>query len=215
MLVICQLCKKKDTDKKEMSTIDNKKGYFHSHCIDAENERQAFLDREREEKDSLVDEIVRIHKLSGRQSIPPRFYSDVLEPFRSDNVVRQKINKRYKEGFDYKTILDTYLYLESNKIKAFLTKKELSEGNGIVSIFGELKYVFKIVSNNIENMIRAKRKKQNSKVRKEKVLEGAKEMMQISGKLREKRNNLKLNPKVKDESQIDYDDLFDEEGNFL
>jgi hypothetical protein len=203
MLVKCQLCNLKDTDSKEM--VKESKGYYHPNpCHVKFLEHKEFLKKELDEKNELMDVVCAIHKIN-LQSVPTGFYSYTLEPFRSNNSVHTKINKRYKEGFTYTTIKDTYLYCHE-KIKLAIGKKQ--EQGGFGNLDGELKYCFRIVQNNIENMIRNKRKKENSKLREEKVIEGAKQHKQISERLREKREKIKSN-KVKDENEIDFDTVFD------
>lgn len=160
----CQFCAVKD--RREKIKGIHPKGYIHSDCVDKYLKKKNFLEKERKEKDELVDTIVRIMGYSSRQSIPSSFYSGYLEPFRNNSDLIRKI-KKYKEGFDYRTIKETFEYCEKDIKKYIAIKRENGDFKNTIQ---ELRYAFGIVKNNIENYMRIKkrieliRKRQESKI---------------------------------------------------
>jgi hypothetical protein len=141
-LLKCPICGQYG-HKRDMIREDDKRYYHIEYCHDKWKRDKEFKQKEKEELDSLVNTIVRLHKLQSVATFPRTFYPFIQE-LRNDSVLFGKIERRYKEGLTYKTIEDTYLYC-SEKIEWARGNKEFK------NIMSELKYCFAIVKNNIEN----------------------------------------------------------------
>jgi hypothetical protein len=150
----CQFCGFKD-DVSELVKGVHSKGYIHKKCIHEYEVEKAFKEKERSEMDSLTDTIVHIMGYKNRQSIPHTFYSSYLQPFRNDDVLFGKIEKNFKQGFTYKTIEETFNYKKADIQKYINMKRQKNEFENTLH---ELRYAWKIVRENIENMLRDKKK---------------------------------------------------------
>lgn len=207
-ITTCKKCKLKDTKMSAMEkTVD---GYYHKgKCYEEYVEEKEFKVRESEQLDELVKEIARIHSIDYRL-IPTEIYSTVIMPFRNDGVINNRLQKRYKEGFDYETIIETYLYCET-KIATAISKK--AQSGGFKSLAAEMKYAFAIVKNNVENMLRAKKRTARQKMTTEKTIIDAKKMSEISIKLKERKQTAKANQTTQqiEQDKFNLNDWFDDE----
>ncbi|MET3209682.1 UNVERIFIED_CONTAM: uncharacterized Zn finger protein (UPF0148 family) [Paenibacillus sp. PvR008] len=185
--------------KADMVRETDKRHYHKEYCHERWKRERAFKQSEQEEKDSLTDKIVKIHRLQGRASIPHSFFP-FIQDVRNDSVLFGKINKRYKQGVSYKVIEDTYNYC--------FEKIEWARGNKeFKTIMAELKYCFAIVKSNIENSIRANRQTKRNQVESEALSKHVESMSNV----RERINQIQINKVAsKDEpDQIDVTTLFD------
>lgn len=154
-LLKCPICEQHGHKANMIYEVD--KRYYHKeYCHDKWERDRAFKQKEKEEMDSLIITIVKLHKLNSVATFPRTFYPFIQE-LRNDSVLFGKIERRYKEGITYKTIEDTYLYC-SEKIEWARGNKEFK------NIMSELKYCFAIVRNNIENYFKDGKKLSKQKV---------------------------------------------------
>ncbi len=152
--------------------------------------------------DSLTDTIVRIMGYTNRQSIPHTFYSSYLQPFRNDDVLFGKLDKKYKKGFSYKTIEETFLFCESS-IKKYIGMKR--EKNSFKDILGELRYAWKIVRENIENSIKAEIKVDKQNVSTHKLVDSMAVLSEVNDRIK----NAQRQVPVVDDQKVDLASLFD------
>lgn len=175
----------------------DKRYYHREYCHDKWVRDRAFKEKEKEEMDSLINTIVKLHKLNSVATFPRSFYPFIQE-LRNDSVLFGKIERRYKEGLTYKIIEDTYLYC-SEKIEWARGNKEFK------NIMSELKYCFAIVKNNIENYFRDGKKLSKQKAETEMLTNHVETMRDvnkviIAAQAKATKNN---------ENKIDVTSLFD------
>lgn len=174
------------------------KRYYHlEYCHTKWKRDRAFKLKEREEMDSLVSTIVRLHKLQSVATFPRTFYPFIQE-LRNDSVLFGKIERRYKEGLTYKTIEDTYLYC-ADKIEWAKGNKEFK------NVMSELRYCFAIVKNNIENYFRDGKKLSKQKAETELLTSHVESMRDVNQVIIAAQNKAVQNNKEK----IDITSLFD------
>ena len=126
--VKCHWCGITDTPKDEMEfeMVGQKKPVrknYHKHCYPLFLEDKKFKEEEQAEKDELTEAIKRIW---GIKDIPRQAFP-LLEALRNGEPVfgkRQKMGKRYKEGYKYSLIRETLDYIEDtihywNSVKDF------------------------------------------------------------------------------------------------
>jgi hypothetical protein len=114
--VKCQWCGVTDTPKDEMDFVmvgENKpvRKNYHKHCFPLYLEDKKFKEKEQAEKDELVETI---KKIWGIKDVPRQAFP-LLEALRNGEPVfgkRQQIGKRYKEGYTYPLIRETFVYIE-------------------------------------------------------------------------------------------------------
>lgn len=199
--VTCFWCKVKE-DKTSMIQETNKKYYHKKGCHQAYIKDKTFKAKERQEKDDLTDTIVRIMGYSGRQSMPSSFFSSYLEPYRNDDVMYGKLEKKYKKGFSYKTIEDTFLYCEAN-IRKYVGLKR--EKNSFKDILGELRYAWKIVRENVENMLKEEIKTDKQNANTHKLVENIAVLNDVSERIKSAQKQIQN----KNEDKVDLSSLFD------
>lgn len=113
--VKCQKCNKLDTPKDEMEfelvgkTKQTKK-YYHKSCYVEHLKDKQFKEEERVRLDSLV---LVIQKIYGIEQLPHQVYP-FLQKLRNGEQVfgNQQTGKRYKMGYPYEIIEESYLYCE-------------------------------------------------------------------------------------------------------
>jgi len=125
----CQWCNLDDTLMEDMKfeVVGEKrpiKKFYHKHCHELFLERQAFLDKEAKELDELrlvIEEIYGVQK----QGLSKEAYS-LLQKLRNGEPVFKKQNtgKRYKQGFTYPLIKETFEHCSDsieyyNRVKNF------------------------------------------------------------------------------------------------
>lgn len=181
----------------------NKKYYHIKNCHSLYIRDKAFKAQERQEMDELTDTIVRIMGYSSRQSIPSTFYSSYLQPFRNDDVLFGKLDKRYKKGFSYKTIEDTFLFCEVS-IKKYIGLKR--EKNSFKDILGELRYTWKIVRENVENMLKAEIKVDKQSVSNHNLIESIELHDDVNERIKSVQKQINKEDKT---NRVDIASLFD------
>lgn len=138
-LVKCQHCKVTDTPKDEMAfeMVGEKKPTrknYHKHCYQEHLKDKAFKEQERQELDKLVDVIKEIY---GVKTIPNSCYP-YLQDLRNGTKFFGKNDYKYKQGYTYELIAETFNYC-SDTIEYWNARKSF---NGFTSA---LKYGLAIV----------------------------------------------------------------------
>ena len=142
----CQYCKIDDTLKEDMEfeMVGIKKPvakFYHKDCFQKHLEDKAFKEEERKKKDELNEVIKEIY---GVKEVPNSAWV-LLEKLRNGEPIfgpRQKMNKRYKEGYDYILIKETFEYC-SDTIEYY---NGLKDFNGFMGAF---KYALSIIIDKI------------------------------------------------------------------
>lgn len=123
----CQRCKLDDTLMEEMDfeVVGEKrplKKFYHKGCYQEHLKEKQFKQEEAEKLDKLVHTIQEIY---GVSSLPNQVYP-FLQKLRNGEPVygKQQVTKRYKEGYDYLLIEETFDYCSStieyyNSVKNF------------------------------------------------------------------------------------------------
>ena len=154
--VKCQRCKVSDTVKTEMAVeyVGAKKTakYYHQHCYEEHLKEKEFKEQERVELDKLVDVIKKIYSV---KTIPNNAYP-YLQDLRNGTKFFGKHESKYKEGYTYDLIAETFDYC-SETIEYWNARKNF---NGFTSA---LRYGLAIVCDKL--IIVENRRKQNEKQR--------------------------------------------------
>ena len=140
--------------------------YYHEEdCYDAFIEEEKFKEKEAREKDSLVQTVMDIYDV---KALPNTFYMQ-MEGLRHGNRLfsRQKLGWRYREGYEYNLIEESYLY-SKDSIDWSLEKK------AFVNLSNALNYGLTIVINNMYNVELIRDTKRN-KEHMEKVADNVRE----------------------------------------
>lgn len=137
------------------STGNIQKLNIHKDCYPKYLKEKEFKEKEAKELDHLVEVIIEIHG-----GIHQRFYP-FLQDLRNGTVLlgRNK-RKKYKEGYPYPLIADTYLYCRES-IEYWKKNKEFD------SLLSELKYGFMIVNDKITVVKKKNEKKEFLKAKRE------------------------------------------------
>lgn len=141
MKVKCRWCgEKAERESMIFEEKNNKKLYFHNECYPDYLKDKEFKEQERKEKDELVETIKRIYDV---QDLPRQVYP-FLEDLRNGNPVfkGQQPGKRYKQGYKYSIIKETFEYCE-DQIRYALQNKDF---DGFMNAF---KYGLAIVVDKI------------------------------------------------------------------
>lgn len=143
--VKCQYCGVTDTPKDEMEfelvgKTKPVRKYYHQTCYQKFLEDKRFKEKEAEELDKLK---TTIEDIFGIKQLPNQVYP-FLQKLRNGEQVfgRQNIGKRYKEGYTYSLIEETFRYCEDT-IQYWLGVKDF---NGFMGAF---KYALSIVIDKI------------------------------------------------------------------
>lgn len=148
--LICQYCGSKSTrDKMQqvkvgVTTKVNK--YYHKEdCYQAYLDEEEFKKEEAIKRESLYETIMSIY---DTKVLPNTFYMQI-EGLRHGNRVfkRQNMGKRYRQGYDYDLIEETYLY-SKDAIEWSLDNKAFT------NLANALNYGISIIINNIYNVER-------------------------------------------------------------
>lgn len=106
----CQRCGVSDTIKEEMEFelvgAKQTKRYYHKHCFQEHLKDKAFKEQERVELDKLVEVIKSIY---GVKTLPNSCYP-FLQDLRNGTKFFGKYDYKYKEGYTYDLIADTFNY---------------------------------------------------------------------------------------------------------
>lgn len=141
MKVKCRWCgEKAERESMVFEEKNNKKLYFHNECYPDYLKDKEFKEQERKEKDELVETIKRIYDV---QDLPRQVYP-FLEDLRNGNPIfkGQQPGKRYKQGYKYSIIKETFEYCE-DQIRYALQNKDF---DGFMNAF---KYGLAIVVDKI------------------------------------------------------------------
>lgn len=168
--LICQYCGSKDTRDEMVQvkfgiTTKVNKYYHKKDCHEAFLKEEEFKKEEAVKRDSLYETVMGIYDV---RVLPNSFYMQI-EGLRHGNRVfkRQNMGKRYREGYDYDLIEESYLYSEDS-IHWSLDNKAFT------SMANALNYGLSIVINNIYN-VELKRDTRRDREHMEKVAESVRE----------------------------------------
>jgi len=157
--VKCQHCSER-SDKNTMIVVEVRetsrgvrRKYCHKRCEAAYRAKQEFLNKEKKEFGELISVIKKIH---GIEIVPQQFFP-YLQRLRNGTVHIRNTERKYKEGFDYKLISQTYIYVQKQIDDA---KRRIQ----FESTLNELKYCLAIVQDKIHHVKRMKEKWQRQKV---------------------------------------------------
>lgn len=164
--MICQYCGEKSTRDKMKQvkvgvTTKVNKYYHKDECYQAYLDEEEFKKEEAVKKDSLYETVMKIY---DTKALPNSFYMQI-EGLRHGNRVfkRQNMGKRYRQGYDYDLIEETYLYSE-DAIEWSLDNKAFT------NLANALNYGLSIIINNIYN-VEMKRDAIRSREHMEKIAE--------------------------------------------
>ncbi|AYP68363.1 hypothetical protein PQE75_gp116 [Bacillus phage vB_BcoS-136] len=140
----CQMCKEQGLLEEMQFELVGKtkpvKKYYHNHCYQEFLKEKEFKAKEQMEKDELNEVIKNIY---GIKEIPSQAWV-LLEKLRGGNPVfgKQNIGKRYKEGYEYPLIKETFEHC-SDTIEYWNSVKDF---NGFMGAF---RYALTIVIDKI------------------------------------------------------------------
>lgn len=141
----CMRCKIEDTNVEDMEfeIVGAKrplKKFYHKHCFVEHQQEKQFKAEEAEKLDKLVETLKKIY---GVKTVPPQAYP-FLQKLRNGEPVygKQDCSKRYKEGYDYLLIEETFDYC-SETIEYYNGTKGF---NGFMQAF---KYALSIIIDKI------------------------------------------------------------------
>jgi hypothetical protein len=156
MIVKCQRCELKDTHREEMDfdIVGKQKKYYHKNCFQEHLEEKAFKEHERVELDKLVEVIKKIY---GVKTIPNPAYP-YLQDLRNGNKFFGKYDYKYKQGYTYDLIAETFDYC-SDTIEYWNSRKSF---NGFTNA---LRYGLAIVCDKLS--VVEERRKQREKQKRE------------------------------------------------
>lgn len=164
--VKCQYCEVSDTPKEDMVFEvvgkNNTKKYYHGGtCYEQFLKEKEFKAKERAELDSLVETIKEIY---GVKIVPHQIFP-FLNELRNGTRFFGKYDYKYKEGYSYSLIEDTYRYCIDSIEKSTRTK---DFRNGFLGAF---KYGLAIVCDKLAIVEKRNLAKESSKNRIDKHLE--------------------------------------------
>lgn len=143
--VKCQWCGKKDSsdlmvvvEEKVTKSGKTTRKYCHEACSTLYFNDKELKRKEQEELDQLIKVIKEVH---GIHQVPQRFYP-YLQQLRNGSVMIRNREQKYKEGFPYSVIAETYEYCAKNI-------KWAKENKNFDSLMNELKYCWFIVNDKI------------------------------------------------------------------
>ncbi|UUV46054.1 hypothetical protein [Bacillus phage vB_BanS-Thrax3] len=194
----CQRCKMDDTlmEDMEFEIVGEKrpqKKYFHKTCYQLHLKDKEFKRIEAEKLDKLAEVIKRIY---GAKQIPNQAFI-FLQRLRNGEQVfgkNQERSKRYKEGYDYLLLAETYDYCSETIERVNSTKGF----NGFMSAF---RYGLYIIIDKIYAVEQRKIQREKRKVAMEKHLEQVEEMEEQS---------FETNYKKPSKSKTDISDFLDD-----
>ncbi|PDZ55767.1 hypothetical protein CON15_19700 [Bacillus cereus] len=140
-LVGCKICGKqaRQADMKVVKKSTN--SYYHEgECWDKYLENKAFKEKEKEEMDYLWDVFEKVNGFP----VPSRFVTS-LQDLRNGSILYGKVKRRFKQGYSYTLIAETYLECAESIEWAKKTKN-------FKNTLSECRYGLAIISNNIVNV---------------------------------------------------------------
>jgi hypothetical protein len=175
--VKCQKCGISDTPKEEMEFYlagnkkPQKKYYHKGECWQAYLKDKAFKAEEQVKKDLLNDTLKEIY---GVKEVPSSAWT-LLEALRGGNPVfgaRQNMSKRYKEGYDYILIKETFEHC-SETIEYYNRTKNFD------GFLGAFKYALTIIIDKIYFVEQRKKERERQQLKIDKHLESVEENNQV------------------------------------
>ena len=162
--VKCQRCGISDTvkDDLEFELVGEKKPqkkYYHKSCYQEHLKDKAFKEKERKELDELIEVIKDIY---GAKVIPNNIYP-YLQDLRNGTRFFGKRDYKYKQGYSYELIKETFEYT-SETIQYWNARKDF---NGLTSA---LRYGLAIVCDKLHTVEERKNKAERQKMMLEKFV---------------------------------------------
>lgn len=154
----CQMCGKSDATKDEMEfeLVGIKKPtkkYYHKNCYEKHLEHKKFKEAERLELDKLVEVIKGIY---GVYQLPNQAYP-YLQDLRNGNKFFGKYDYKYKKGYSYDLIAETFEFC-SDTIEYWNTKKNFG------GFTNALRYGLAIVCDKL-SVVENRRKEREKQIR--------------------------------------------------
>jgi hypothetical protein len=162
MIVKCQKCGLKDTHREDMDfdLIGKTKKYYHKGCYQAHLKEKEFKELERIELDKLVEVIKEIY---GVKTIPNNAYP-YLQDLRNGNKFFGKYDYKYKQGYTYELIAETFNFC-SDTIEYWNARKSFS------GFTNALRYGLAIVCDKLSVVEERRKQQEKQKLLIEKHLE--------------------------------------------
>lgn len=130
---VCQYCRIEDTNKDDMEVERVKSGtkminkFYHKHCHEKLLAEKAFKEEESKELDKLVEVVKDIY---GIKAVPNSVYP-YLQDLRNGTRFFGKKNYRYKEGYTYDLIAETFQFC-SETIDYWNARKSFDGATGAI-----------------------------------------------------------------------------------
>lgn len=140
-LVKCRICEKqsRQADMKVVKKSTNE--YYHEgECWDKYLEKKAFNEKENKEMDYLWDVFEKVYGFP----VPSRFVHEIQD-LRNGTMRYGKVRRKYKQGYSFTLIAETYLECAESIEWAKKTKN-------FKDLLSECRYGLAIISNNIVNV---------------------------------------------------------------
>jgi hypothetical protein len=170
--VKCQRCGVSDTVKTEMSVdyvgAKNTPKYYHHNCFEEHMKEKAFKEQERVELDKLVEVIKKIY---GVKTIPNNAYP-YLQDLRNGTKFFGKYDYKYKEGYTYDLIAETFDYC-SDTIEYWNARKSF---NGFTNA---LRYGLAIVCDKLSIVEQRRKDREKQRLMIERQIENMKDDEQV------------------------------------
>lgn len=160
----CQQCLISDTPKDEMKFDlvgkNQTKKYFHVDCFEKYLKEKAFREKERIELDELVEVIKDIY---NTKAVPNSIFP-YLQDLRNGTRFFGKYDYKYKEGYSYSLIAETFLYCSE-------TISDSNARKGFTGISYALRYGLAIVCDKLSIVEQKQKNKESHKIRIDKYVE--------------------------------------------
>lgn len=185
----CFYCKEKESKANMVELIEDEnldlKRYFHKHCYDSFLEEKEFKNKESQELDELVETIKDIFEIT----IVPKDVFVIINNIRNGESFggkKKNTTKRYKEGYTYSLINETFKHCRESIIYSLKTK----DFNGLMNSF---RYAIVIVVDKLSLV-----EKRIKKAEKRKEIEEIKSQVRVKeGKAEDFVSNYKKDKKPK------------------
>lgn len=151
--VKCYSCEEKGQKEEmefELSPSGARMHYHKGECWEKRLKHKAFIENDLKEKDELNKVIMELHQIPEGVQVPSQFWTAIQDLRNGSYLYKGKVRK-YKQGFEYPMITETYLVCK-NAIKQARKTKNF---DGLMS---ELRYCLAIVKDKIV-MVKKKKEK--------------------------------------------------------
>ncbi|MCR8994570.1 hypothetical protein NW825_06310 [Brevibacillus laterosporus] len=130
--------------------------YFHPECYEKHVKYEAFLEKEREEKNEMNEVVKRLYGV--QYQLPPRFWEYVSDLREGTNRYERKWKKKYKKGIPFSVMAEAYRMSKADIEWARFNKN-------FKTLDGELNYGIMIMLSKVNDAYkRLKAKEQQTKI---------------------------------------------------